>query len=128
MSARKPTTLKLLAGTGRPDRAAPAMPALPVLDTVPSPPAWMANTVAISEWLRLAPVLVANRLLHHGNIGLLGQLCALHAHLIQAWASDTPPTAALISAFRGLAGDLGLSSMALPSPAGKMNRFSNNRK
>lgn len=128
MTARRHDHLKLLSGTGRPDRAAPETSALPTLDAIPSPPTWLTSIDAVKEWNRLASVLVANRLLTSGNVGLFGQLCALHGCLIQAWASDTAPTAALISAYRSLCNELGLSSMSLPAHADKPNRFSNNAK
>ena len=124
MTARKPDRLKLLAGTARPDRTSPGAPALPLLDAVPSAPAWLVNLDALREWHRLAPVLVANRLLHAGNLGVFGQYCALHGHLIAAWQSDLTPTAAMLSAYRALSVALGLAGMALSAPAdSKPNRF-----
>lgn len=128
MTARRHDHLKLLSGTGRPDRAAPETPALPVLDSVPPPPLWMTNLNAMKEWNRLAPALVANRLLHEGNIAMLGQLCALHGHLVQMWIEGETPTAALLSAYRALSVALGLSSMALSPPVNKPNSFANNRR
>ena len=123
MTARKHDHLKLLAGTGRADRAAPATPALPALDAVPTAPAWLTNIDAVREWRRLAPVLVVNRLLHEGNVAMLGQLCALHGRLVEMWTGGETPTAALLSAYRALSVSLGLSSMALSPPANKPNRF-----
>lgn len=126
MTCRKPTALKLLASTARPDRIAPATSALPVLDAVPTPPSWLTNVDAVKEWRRLSPVLVATRLLHEGNVAMLGQLCALHGRLVEMWIGGKTPTAALLSAYRGLCNTLGLSGMVLAPPADKPNRFANN--
>lgn len=124
MTTRKPASLKLLAGTARADRAAPATPALPAIDTTPNPPLWLTNVDAVKEWRRLSPILVANHLLHQGNVSLLGQLCALHGRLVEMWTGGATPTAALLSAYRGLYNAMGLSSMALQAPADpKTNRF-----
>lgn len=129
MTARKVDYLKAITGTYRPDRAVVDGASLPALDVAPGPPSWMADTGALREWHRLAPVLTANRLLTDGNIGLFGQLCALHGKLVQMWQAGETPTAALIAAFRGLSGELGLLSMTLHAPAAKPNRFlSNGRK
>jgi len=126
MTYRKPASLKLLANTARPDRAESAPLALPALDSVPPAPTWMTNLDSIREWQRLAPVLTVNRLLHEGNIAMLGQLCALHGRLVEMWTGGKTPTAALLSAYRGLCNTLGLSGMALAPPADKPNRFANN--
>lgn len=123
MTARKPDHLKVITGTARPDRALPPKPALPALEGVPPAPDWLPNAFAANEWRRLAPVLVANRLLHDGNVNVFGQLCALHGRLVQMWAAGTIPTAALLSAYRALSVAMGLTHMTLPAPAGKPNRF-----
>ena len=123
MTARKSDTLKLLAGTARPDRAAPGTAALPPIDGAPSPPTWLTDLTAVREWHRLAGTLSACKLLNAGNVGLLAQLCALHAKLIATWNEGLTPTAALLSAYRGLSHDLGLTSMSLHAPTDKPNRF-----
>lgn len=128
MTARRHDHLKLLSGTGRPDRAAPETPALPVLDAVPSAPPWLTNIDAVKEWNRLAGVLVANRLLHDGNISVFAQLCALHGRLVQIWNDRETPTAALLAGYRSLSASLGLLGMALSAHADKPNRFANNAK
>lgn len=128
MTARRPPVLKLLAGTSRPDRAAPEGSALPALDGVPPAPGWMKNPHARREWRRLAPVLTANKLLTAGNLGIFVQLCALQGKLVETWAAGETPTAALVNAYRLLCNELGLSGMALPAHVNKPNRFSNNAK
>lgn len=126
MTARKHEHLKLLAATSRADRAVLELSVFLAMDKPPPPPSWMANIEAVKEWNRLAPVLVANQLLNTGNINVFAQLCAIHGHLIKAWATNTPPTAALISAYRGLSSELGLLGMAIPiGKPDKANRFAN---
>ncbi|MFB3128964.1 MAG: hypothetical protein ACE1Y7_04575 [Lysobacteraceae bacterium] len=41
---RKPTALKVVAGTDRPDREAPAAAELPLVSDVPPAPDWMPRT------------------------------------------------------------------------------------
>lgn len=127
MTARKPPSLKLIAGTSRGDRAAPDGPALPAIDSVPPAPNWLPNAHATREWKRLAPVLVINRLLHAGNISAFAQLCALHGKLVSMWSAGETPNASLLSAYRGLSGELGLLSMSVPVMK-RDNRFTNNAK
>lgn len=128
MTARRPDYLKLLANTARPDRVAAATPALPPIDAVPIPPAWLTNVQAVREWHRLAPVMVACKLLNAGNLQTLVQVCALHGRLVEMWTGGETPTAALIMAFRKLSNDLGLTSFPTPTPPSKPNRFSVNGK
>ena len=127
MTARKHDHLKLLAGTARPDRAVREGPALPLFAAPPPPPAWLANIDALSEWHRLAPLLVANRLLTAGNIALFGQLCALHGRLVEMWRTGDLPHAAHLAALRSLSNALGLLSISVPAPKSN-NRFLSNFK
>lgn len=125
MPARKPKSLKLIAGTARPDRPEPArIVTLAPLEEVPAPPDFLPNGHAVAEWQRLAPVLVANKLLHPGNLHALAVLCGLHGRIVQLWSAGEAPQAALVSQYRALLSDCGLSSMRLPpvNPS-SANRF-----
>jgi hypothetical protein len=125
MTARKADYLKLLSNTARADRAAPETgPTLPRVDTVPLPPTWLPNAFAMAEWQRMAPQLVALKLLTEGNLGIFSMFCSLHGHLLQSWTTGEPPTAALINVYRRLGTDLGLTNIATPvlKPERK-NRF-----
>lgn len=122
MNSRRPTHLKLLAGTARPDRIAPATPALPAINAAPTAPLWLTNLDARREWDRLAGLLTTLGLLHAGNVGLFEQYCGLHGLLAAAWSSGKSPTAALIRAYRGLLADLMATHLPAPAP-GKPNRF-----
>lgn len=127
MTARKQPRLKLLAGTSRRDRESPDRPALPPVYDVPRAPHWLSkDLVATREWNRLAAVLVANKLLTVGNLGALGQLCALHGHLTRAWSDGVTPSGSMMAAYRALCVELGLFAMRLPPPVtDKPNRFAN---
>ena len=123
MTSRRPDHLKLLSGTARRDRMSPVKPTLPPINGVPPAPSWLPVGRATAEWARLAPILSANKLLTDGNLGLLANLCALSAKLAEIWSQGTAPTAALLNAYRSLAGELGLLSMKLPAATEKPNRF-----
>jgi hypothetical protein len=69
-------------------------------------------------------VLGANGLLTEGNCGLLAHCCMLHAKLAENWNSGVTPTAALLTTYRALLSDLGLTSLPnVPAPPTKPNRF-----
>ena len=126
MTEKKHGNLKLIAGTNRRDRAAPDSAALPPLDAVPPAPSWLPAGHARHEWSRLAPVLHANGLLSEGNTGTLAHYCSLSATLVQAWSCGSVPTAALISAFRGLQMDLRLGAIAAVKAPAAGNKFARN--
>jgi len=120
---KAPRHLKLLKGTLQACRDKPAGAGLPALDAA-TPPAWMQDVVAVAEFRRLAGVLAANKLLTAGNVALLAHLAMLHARLTAAWSTGETPTAALMTVYRRLSGDLGLTALSLPAPAAsKPNRF-----
>ena len=81
---------------------------LPALDAVPTSPGWLKNVDAVREWKRLAPLLVANGLLHEANLAAFGHACAVHGQLVASWAAGEPPSAALLAAYRALANSLAL--------------------
>jgi hypothetical protein len=118
--------LKLLRGTHRGEAGEAAEgPALPAVDAAPPPPAWLREPEALREWHRLAPLLVANRLLHAGNVGLLAQACAVHGRLARTWQEGGTPPAALVAAYRMLCNSLGMLGWQAPGSA--QNRFADHR-
>lgn len=126
--AKLPPHLKIIRGTlSAKDHPAETTPVLPSLDAVPSPPEWLRNADARAEWARLAPLLVANRLLNEGNIGLLAQLCATHGHLVGIWRSRSKAkvNAAMIATYRSLSNSLGLLGWTVPMPQA-VNKFAIN--
>lgn len=109
---KKPSTLKIIAGTQRKDRMPESGIDLPALDAVPEPPDWLPNAHAVKEWQRLAPILVANKLLTEGGLSALGQLCALHGNVVQMYAAGISPVASMIAQLRNLTNDFGLTPVA----------------
>ena len=110
--AKKPATLKAVAGTTRKDRAAPAAADLPTVTEVPKAPDWLPNAHAVKEWNRLAPILVANKLLTEGGTSALGVLCATHGNIVQLYAAGLAPVASMLSQYRNLINDFGLTPVA----------------
>ena len=110
---RKPTSLKVVAGTDRPCRRPESAPVeIPALDHIPDPPDWLLNAHAVKEWQRLAPILTANKLLTEAGLSALGQLCALHGKVVQLYAAGEAPVASMVAQLRGLMNDFGLTPVA----------------
>lgn len=91
---------------------AATLTAFPPLTVAPPPPKWLTGDEAQREWGRLAPALVAARLLHAGNVAMLAQLCALHASLAHALSWEREPNLSLLNTYRSLAKALGLLAKA----------------
>lgn len=131
---RKPTSLKVVAGTDRADRAPADAVELPLVDAVPDKPDWLPNAHAVKEWERLAPILHANKLLTEAGLTSLGHLCALHGKIAQLYAAGESPTGHMMAQYRGIANDFGLTPVAQGKvkPSGekesKGNRFGKLRK
>ena len=113
---RKPDHLKLVSGTAQPCRMQQAAPLGDVLDSAPPAPDWLPTGHATKEWLRLAPILVANRLLTDMSLSAFGHLCALHGKLAQLWAAGETPRASLVAQYKGLIDAFGIP----PLSAGKL--------
>jgi phage terminase small subunit len=118
---RKPTSLKVVAGTERKDRAVIDPVELPLVSASPEPPDWLPNSHAVKEWDRLAPILTANKLLTEAGCSALGHLCALHGKIVQLWAAGEAPTGHMLAQYRNLVNDFGLTPVAQGKvkPAGK---------
>lgn len=108
---KKPRSLKVVSGTTRADRDVPIVN-LPIVDVLPSAPDWLPNAHAVNEWNRLGPILVANGLLTVGGLSAFGLLCGMHGKLVQLWAAGEAPTAAVVSQYRNLINDFGLTPVA----------------
>jgi phage terminase small subunit len=125
---RKPSPLKVISASREPDT--PSVD-LPLVAETPPAPSWLPNAHAFKEWDRLAPILVANRLLTEAGLSALGSLCSLHGKLVQLWAAGECPNAAMLGQYRGLINDFGLTPVAqgrvrpmAEQPAG--NKFARN--
>jgi len=109
---KKPRALKVVSGTVQPSRdEKPSFELPPVVD-VPEPPEWLPNAHAVKEWKRLAPVLVANKLLTDVGLSPLGNLCALHGKMVQLWAAGEAPVASMVAQYRNLINDFGMTPVS----------------
>lgn len=108
---KKPAGLKVVAGTSRKDREVDSVE-LPVIESVPAAPDWLPNAHAVKEWDRLAPILVANKLLTEAGTSALAHLCALHGKIVQLYAAGEAPVASMVSQYRNLINDFGLTPVA----------------
>ena len=124
---RKPTSLKVVAGTDQPCRREEFVVDLPLVSDVPLPPDWLPNAHAVSEWNRLAPILHANRLLTEAGTSALAQLCALHGNVVQMYAAGLAPVASMVAQLRGLMNDFGLTPVAQGKvrPSGETEKTGN---
>lgn len=130
---KKPTVLKSISGTRQKCRDVPP-PAveLPVVEEIPSAPDWLPNAHAVKEWNRLAPILVANKLLTEGGLSALAMLCAAHGKIVQLYSAGEAPTASMMSTLQSMINDFGLTPVAQGKvkPVGdqekKGNKFANN--
>lgn len=109
---KKPSHLKAIAGTSRPDREPAEVLVLPLVDEIPEPPDWLPNAHAVKEFRRLAAILYNNKLLTEGGLIALGHLCALHGSLVQLWAANVNPTGHMLAQYRALINDFGLTPVA----------------
>ena len=97
---KKPTSLKVVAGTDRKDRAAPPVVEMPLIESVPEPPGWLLNAHSINEWKRLARILTSNKLLTEGGLSTLGMLCNLHGEIVRQTSVGMMPPAHLFAQYR----------------------------
>lgn len=110
--AKKPTSLKVISATERPDRAPPEGISLPLILETPPAPDWLPNAHAVKEWHRLTRILVANKLLTEGGLSALGMLCGVHGKLVQLWSAGETPTGHMLAQYRNMVNDFGLTPCA----------------
>lgn len=116
---RKPTRLKVLEGTDRPDRAHPE-PDIPEASDL-SAPDWLNGPDAADLWTKLAGLLGKVRVLSEGDLDALGHLCNLHGRCVRLWRAGESPTAAELTQLRMLFGEFGLTP-ATRSKAGQLGK------
>lgn len=81
---QKTAQQKLLAGTAQPCRPRKEATEAEALKTVPDVPAWIEHdSLAVAEWKRLAPLLVANGTLAEQDLQTLANLCTVQSMIIQ---------------------------------------------
>ena len=81
----------------------------------------MPNAHAVNAWKRLAPILVANKLLSEVDLYALGHFCAIHGKITQLWAAGESPTGHMVAQFNALGAAFGLS----PAWRGKVKPVGN---
>ncbi len=110
--------LRMIRGTARKDRPAPAGVVLPILGAPPEPPAWMTNADALAEWAKLCRLLP----LSEGQLSALGVLCQLHGKIVALFRMGDVPTGSLLAMHRSLSNDFGLS----PRAQNRLHRLAGN--
>jgi phage terminase small subunit len=105
---KRASHLKIISGTDVPKRRAEGTE-LPPLTEIPDPPDWLPNAHSVTEWKRLAPILVANKLLAEADVSPFGHMCALHGKMVQLWVAGEAPTGHMVNQYNALASAFGLS-------------------
>ncbi len=125
--ARQHPHLALLRGSrSRPASVNSKTYTLSPLHSLPAPPAWLVDLEARREWARTGAVLIGARLLTAGTLPTFEQYCRLYARLVREWASEKPPTPALLMSFRALSNNLGLFGLPrAPEPGNRFAKFAN---
>lgn len=130
---RKPTNLKVVAGTDRKDREPDTHVELPLVSEIPDAPDWLTSPHAIKEWNRLAAILHANGLLTEAGLAPLAHMCGLHGKIVQLYAAGESPTGHMVAQYRNFANDFGLTPVAQgkvkgPEQTKPGNKFAGNGK
>ena len=132
MTAKKPPRMKVISGTDQKCRRETKSIDLPLVDDVPEAPDWLINAHAVNEWNRLAPMLIANKLLTKAGLSAFGVMCAIQGKINQLFAAGEFPTGHMLAQYRNLVNDFGLTPVAQgkvkPSETGKQNKFLKNVK
>ena len=79
-----------------------------LVDGLPQPPKWLKGE-AKREWNRVLPYLTGTKVLAKLDTGPLATYCLLHAEVVKAARKGEIPTAAVISQYRSLAGEFGMT-------------------
>ena len=90
---RKPTRLKVLQGTDRPDRTNPNEPTYEPTSGLEAPD-WLNGVEAIRVWDELIALLEGSRVMTSADRLALATLCNMQADVIDAWKGRSKPTAA----------------------------------
>lgn len=114
---RRSATVKAISGSREP--TLPTLSPLAPLEAPPEPPDWLPNAHALKEWKRLAPILVLNKRLTEAGLSALGMLCSMHGQIVQTYAAGQSPTASLMTQYRNLLGDFGVTGAAAGAGAGQ---------
>jgi phage terminase small subunit len=110
MKGRKPTapSLKLIAGTARPDRATPDAPEYDLVNEFPAAPQHL-NPDGMEMWHNLGPQLVGARVLQVVDLYSLEQLCFAWQRFRQKAKAGMELTAAEDTSLKSLFSEFGMT-------------------
>lgn len=111
-TGRPPKTAaqKALAGTAQKCRPAKEIANFQPLQLVPDPPSWLESDIrAISEWRRLAPLLIADKVLAEKDLQTLANLCLTQSRIMDSVANPLDFSPGLHAAYAKYASALGLA-------------------
>lgn len=113
---KKPRHLKAIAGTLQKCRDGETpkgeQPALGRVEFAQAAPDWLSTTFARKEWDRLQPMLVGAGVLAPADLGPLGVLCEIYGQIVDAGTRRNPITASLVSQYRGLCSEFGITPVS----------------
>jgi len=130
-----PAPLLVLAGTARPDRVRPDMPAFDLVNDFPKPPSYLGHE-AKKMWKEVGPQLVAAGVLQVVDLYPLEQLCYTWQRFRTSAKAGAAITAADNAALRTMFSEFGMTpaarrrvaaSKAIPTE-GAANRFAGHGK
>ena len=104
---RKPTRLKILAGTDRPHRHFDEPEY--VLTSNATPPHRLIGPMAKDEWGRLVPLLESEAILTEADLSMLVVLCNLFGQVMRIWDAGSSPQSAQLTQLRLLYQEFGLT-------------------
>lgn len=107
----KPTALKLIQGTSRPDRDPPSAPEFEPVSEFPAPPIHLNVDVA-AAWNDLGPKLVAAGVLQAVDLYPLEQLCYAWQRFRKKAKADMDVTASEDNALKALWSEFGMTPAA----------------
>lgn len=83
----------------------------------PKAPEWLTDAVALGYFRRRAAELAEAGVLATSDIDQLAHLASIHAALVRTWNSGETPKASLVTQFRLLATEFGLTPASRGKPA-----------
>lgn len=111
-TGRPPKTAKALelAGTTRHDRPRKEQEHFAPLQLVPAPPDWLEiDAVAVDEWKRLAPLLIADGSLAEKDLQTLANLCLVQSKIMRNFRGELVDIRGCHSTYARYASALGLA-------------------
>lgn len=105
-----PTNIKKLKGTAQPCRTNDFEPTYPA-DNLPDPPPWLLGP-GLDEWNRISGILQKAGVVTDMDFTTLAIYCQMWSDFSKAASGGEPFSAAMVSAMRGYAGELGITPVS----------------